>query len=251
MRFKLPADLTCEHCVLHWYYGTANGCNPPGVKEYFRGPRGPQWGTCRGAAGAIGGYTSVQKDCGSEKYAEEYFQCADIRIGSTSSRSGDMPDYDSESEMPDSDSESEPDAEVEKPTPPTEPVSVPVEEDDDEPDKEEMMEATGSYDGPVKSVVFWANGSGGRKIAYGETADISVGMLNDITFEAETDGDAAPVAFTVDGKRARTEWKEPYFMFGDVGDRPNSWKEPIYDRTFELLVEAKGTTFKCWVHLTT
>lgn len=88
-RFRLPRDLVCEHCVLQWYWVAANTCNPPGVIEFFEGPRGPlNWGKCKGQGGAVGGYTKVQKPCGAryKRFPEEYYQCSDIRIISRSSR---------------------------------------------------------------------------------------------------------------------------------------------------------------------
>lgn len=81
MKYKLPEDLVCEHCVLQWFWSTANNCNPVGVVEFYEGEHGPKnWGQCEGQAGAKGGYTKVQKNCGVEKFAEEYLQCADVRI---------------------------------------------------------------------------------------------------------------------------------------------------------------------------
>lgn len=82
IKYRLPPGLNCKHCVLQWFYSSANSCNPPGVVEYFDGPRGPLWGNCRGQAGAIGGVTRVQQQCGTsrDKFPEEFIQCADIQI---------------------------------------------------------------------------------------------------------------------------------------------------------------------------
>ena len=30
--YKLPAGMRCRHCVLQWYWATANSCNPAGTK---------------------------------------------------------------------------------------------------------------------------------------------------------------------------------------------------------------------------
>lgn len=84
--YRLPRGLKCEHCVLHWFWSAANTCNPPGVREYFEGNRGPKWRKCKGQGGAIGGYTKVQKDCGGRRFPEEYYQCADISIGGKADR---------------------------------------------------------------------------------------------------------------------------------------------------------------------
>lgn len=81
MRFRLPKNFTCKHCVLHFYYASADRCNPPGVLDYFHGPDRPKrWGTCTGGGGAIGGF-SVNGPCTSKgKFSEEYYNCADIEI---------------------------------------------------------------------------------------------------------------------------------------------------------------------------
>ena len=61
MRFKLPAGVTCDRCVLQWYWLTGNSCVPPGD------PRGDkaQMGTC--------GVSNTPP--------EEFWNCADIAIG--------------------------------------------------------------------------------------------------------------------------------------------------------------------------
>jgi len=80
IRFKLPNHLTCDHCVLQWYWAAGNVCNPPGFAEFFKGPRGPKWNNCPGQAEARGGYARRFKTCGGKKFAEEYYSCSDIAI---------------------------------------------------------------------------------------------------------------------------------------------------------------------------
>lgn len=80
MKYQLPADLVCDHCVVQWYWTAANTCNPPGVVEYFESENAPRWPPCQGQGGAIGGYTAVQAPCHGDKFPEEYWQCSDIRI---------------------------------------------------------------------------------------------------------------------------------------------------------------------------
>jgi hypothetical protein len=29
VKYKLPEGVTCEGCILHWYWLTGNSCNPP------------------------------------------------------------------------------------------------------------------------------------------------------------------------------------------------------------------------------
>lgn len=79
VRYKLPDGFTCAHCVLHFYYTSANNCNPPGVVQYFKGPDKPSWGTCKGQAGAVG-QLAESSDCGGRTFPEEYYSCSDIRI---------------------------------------------------------------------------------------------------------------------------------------------------------------------------
>lgn len=78
--FRLPAHLTCKHCVLQWYWVTANTCNPPGVMDYFDSPNRPHWGTCWGQGSAKGGVARNKPPCGGYRFPEEYIQCSDIRI---------------------------------------------------------------------------------------------------------------------------------------------------------------------------
>lgn len=75
MRYRLPADITCDHCVIQWYWASSNTCNVAGVVEYFEGPDGPNWPACPGQGGAIGGYTKVQGPCGGEKFCKFIWCC--------------------------------------------------------------------------------------------------------------------------------------------------------------------------------
>lgn len=87
IKYKLPPNLECDHCVLHWYWTAANTCNPPGVREYFDGPYGPKnWRNCPGQGGAKGGRTT-KGPCG-EEFPEEYNLCSDIRIRNRPQRIG-------------------------------------------------------------------------------------------------------------------------------------------------------------------
>lgn len=80
-RFRLPRKLSCSHCVLQFYWVAANSCNPPGVVEFFKSKRSPiNWRKCPGEGGATGGYAENQRECGGDRFPEEYYQCSDIRI---------------------------------------------------------------------------------------------------------------------------------------------------------------------------
>lgn len=81
MRYRLPSGFSCEHCVLHWSYTTGNRCNAPGAVDYFEGPNRPRaWGNCRGQSAAVGGFSRDLQTCGGRQFAEDYFNCADVRI---------------------------------------------------------------------------------------------------------------------------------------------------------------------------
>lgn len=87
MQFKLPSDVYCDHCVLHWHWETANFCTPDGIREYFDGPHGPKaWNGCRLDGGIIEGYNPKRPSCGNLRnnykmgFSEEYGYCSDIEI---------------------------------------------------------------------------------------------------------------------------------------------------------------------------
>lgn len=79
--YQLPDHLSCDHCVLQWFWSSANSCNPPGVIRYHTGPHRPErWRPCNGQGGAVKGFTMKQKTCNETIFPEEYVQCSDIRI---------------------------------------------------------------------------------------------------------------------------------------------------------------------------
>lgn len=91
IKFLLPNDVNCDHCVVQMYHATANHCNPPEIYQYYRGPEGPRWwGDCPGEAGAKGGY-NYWTQCGGKNFPEEYYKCSDIRI--TPRNAGREPSY--------------------------------------------------------------------------------------------------------------------------------------------------------------
>eukprot|EP00192_Tetraselmis_astigmatica_P011861 CAMPEP_0117670744 /NCGR_PEP_ID=MMETSP0804-20121206/12942_1 /TAXON_ID=1074897 /ORGANISM="Tetraselmis astigmatica, Strain CCMP880" /LENGTH=397 /DNA_ID=CAMNT_0005479115 /DNA_START=102 /DNA_END=1292 /DNA_ORIENTATION=- len=75
-KFKLPEGVTCETCVIQMWWITANSCVPPGYRD-FNFPT--DWDTCGGDGGA-GWYTSGQADCEGSTQAEEFWNCADVKI---------------------------------------------------------------------------------------------------------------------------------------------------------------------------
>lgn len=228
MRFRLPENLSCDHCVLHWRWVGANGCNPPGVVEYFRGPRGPKWGNCPGQGGAIGGYTSVQKTCEGRSFAEEYYQCADIRI---LSRGGGRSD-----DRPQPEPQPEPEAQP-KPAPselkPSSPKPV-----------------TGNGNGGAIQYIVLVADEHVRRTLRGGTTYINTRDWNQLAFEAITDRLVSKMEFFVDGRKVWTDYHRPYFMMGNIGRKPNYWKTPIFNRTFKLQARAEGQVFSVNVRLT-
>lgn len=84
IRYRLPPKLVCEHCVLQWYWVSANSCNPPGVVAFFKSNRSPLWGNCPGQGEARGGWRRWEALCEGKRFTEEYYQCADVRVRSKS-----------------------------------------------------------------------------------------------------------------------------------------------------------------------
>lgn len=80
MKYRIPDDITCKHCVVQWYYHTGNFCNAEGYVEYFRSKNGPKWPKCKGQGGSFGGYNATHQACGGWVGPEEYFGCADVSI---------------------------------------------------------------------------------------------------------------------------------------------------------------------------
>ena len=74
VKFKLPPGLNCDRCILQWYYMTGNSCVPKGV------PQG------------LPGYSYSMGECGGNAAnPEEFWNCADVKIGSGSSQQQDPP----------------------------------------------------------------------------------------------------------------------------------------------------------------
>ncbi|GFR47249.1 hypothetical protein Agub_g8935 [Astrephomene gubernaculifera] len=73
LRYRLPAGVTCDNCVLQWWWPTANSCTLPCV------PEDPDFNPASGPNSC-----NVQKlgICGSSPalFPEEFWNCADIRI---------------------------------------------------------------------------------------------------------------------------------------------------------------------------
>eukprot|EP00656_Telonema_subtile_P035658 TRINITY_DN3961_c0_g1_i6.p1 TRINITY_DN3961_c0_g1~~TRINITY_DN3961_c0_g1_i6.p1 ORF type:complete len:444 (-),score=105.97 TRINITY_DN3961_c0_g1_i6:75-1406(-) len=84
MEVKLPAGLTCEHCVLQWTYITGNSCSGKGYVDYFAATEaaGTTTGNWHGwignnNAGTCGGREESWAVGGNP---EKFWACSDIKI---------------------------------------------------------------------------------------------------------------------------------------------------------------------------
>jgi len=79
MRYLLPADLSCSHCALQWYWSTGNSClYDADYWKYFQSWPGHEawcpkcysrWETCDNTCCGVG-----------SGWAEEFWNCADIQV---------------------------------------------------------------------------------------------------------------------------------------------------------------------------
>lgn len=79
MQYKLPKGVSCKHCVIQWYWQTANSCNPPGTVEYFSGNNMPFGTSCPGDGGASGAHNPQLRSCGVGA-GEQFWSCADVMV---------------------------------------------------------------------------------------------------------------------------------------------------------------------------
>jgi len=83
MRYKIPLDLNCTHCTLQWYWSTGNTClYDSGYFSYFSKMAAAGWSASNWCASCMSGSDCTGKCCGapSGKFAEEFWNCADIRV---------------------------------------------------------------------------------------------------------------------------------------------------------------------------
>lgn len=253
MKFRLPEDLSCQHCVIHWFWSAANTCNPPGVIDFFEGPNGPKtWGDCFGQGGAKGGYSKVQKPCGPDRNPEEYYQCADVAIEPSKAQGKD----------------SEPTLSVPESFPVIEPVLVSAPEADATPVITPLSEfdaspSTGFDEGLLPCAdptVTLPAGSVFKQfslVADGEVIGsltdgivVDVGRYEQVAIEAVTFGEVSDVKFSIDGSLVWTDYQRPYFMFGNKLSVPNYWGDPITNRYFDLVAEADGSSLEARILFT-
>lgn len=176
--YQIPDDLTCEHCVLQWYWAAGDGCNPKGTREFFTNPNlAPQWNDCPGSGRARNGWVQRKDDCGFNRFAEEYVNCADIKIEPAI---GDTP--------PD-------------PLPsPTPSPSV------------SAVAAQPAGDVSVNGVHILSNGV--RDTDLYERYFFDVVPDSDVTIEAEVGADVDRVRFVIDGTEVSTATERPFYIGG-------------------------------------
>lgn len=274
MTYLLPENLTCQHCVLHWFWTAANTCNPPGVVQFFEGPHRPKnWGQCFGQGGARGGYTKVQKDCGPDRFPEEYYQCADVRILSKGKGSPapspsnnphvlvTMPGV-SPSPRP-SITPSVTPSRTPTVTPSPTPSSTPTRTPAPTPTPSRTSTATPTVTpsnspalnasmGPRSAPVFVdfylvADGQTIRSLPDHIVVDIS--PYRQISIEAVTTRVVSKMKFFIDNQIVWREYVRPYYLFGNKGTVPFYWTSPIVNHYFTLRAAADGHTLQSTIML--
>merc|ERR1719330_1007853 len=83
MRYKIPLGLNCTHCTLQWYWSTGNTClYDGGYFSYFSKMAAARWSASSWCSACMSGSDCSGTCCGpdSGKYAEEFWNCADIRV---------------------------------------------------------------------------------------------------------------------------------------------------------------------------
>lgn len=80
MRYRLPPNVECKHCVLQWYWATANSCAPPGFLAFFERFSEPFGNSCPSDGGGLGAYRKGMETCSGRSIPEEFWSCADVQI---------------------------------------------------------------------------------------------------------------------------------------------------------------------------
>lgn len=274
--YKLPKDLECDHCVLQWYWASANTCNPPGVVDYFNDPTTkPDWGSCKGQNGAVGGYSRRAKECGiSDKpqhYPEQFLQCADISIGKKIDLSptktptpspnksivpsptptpspnksfvpSPTPTASPSAEFQSSPSPSPAASVSETPKPSPSPSPTEKENDDDQKndfppyDADKVMKQ-GS--GEVRDIIFV--GDGQRLVSLHSMKVVNISPYDSISVEALVKpgrGISRVSFFWENDERNVIRGKAPFYMFGMRSNGPVPWDDVPLDEEIRIRVRA-------------
>ena len=79
--YVLPPGLVCDHCVLQWWWVTANSCIPKGHKEFFASGKAPtKYAACSGDGPGQGWAGMALEDCNVHSWPEEFWNCADVAV---------------------------------------------------------------------------------------------------------------------------------------------------------------------------
>ncbi len=232
MRFHLPADMHCTHCVLQWYYVAANWCNPPGIVRFFTSNRSPLWGDCEGQGEARGGYRPWNP-CGGTKFPEEYYECADIRILPKNSPKPSAPPPATRRAKP---PQSKRPAPVRQTPPP--PQSKPRAPPKLAAPRRRRVRPQFRPMGPLRKVVIRHNDKFVTQLWQGGATKVRNARKGRVTFEVYTGRKLrTPLVFLVDGKVVGRLPSPPYILS----------ERAIYGREIEIAAKAEGHTLTVYV----
>lgn len=87
-KVRIPADVECEHCVLQWFWVTANSCQPVGLAEYYERSSTQNWIEAKFGGSVQPWFASGLDSCSAAvsdpktngNGAEKFWNCGDIRI---------------------------------------------------------------------------------------------------------------------------------------------------------------------------
>lgn len=236
--YRLPAGWSGKHFVLQFYHVAANACMPPGVTDYFKSDRGPQWGNCKGQGEAVGGYRRWPTLCGGNRFAEEYYHCADIAI---TGGGGGAPRPMTPKKAPPA--VQPPSVPVKAPVPPSPPQTRVPPQSPPQPRVPPPAVVTGTRVGVLQGFVLIGDGrvlrpvgSGAQSFGNGARVRFNVRGMNKIVIAMKTAGRVRQVVFFIDKRGRWVERNAPYTYLAS-----RRWN-PIIGRAFELKAESGRDT---------
>lgn len=222
IKYQLPKGFHCKHCVVQFYWTSANGCNPPGVWDYFTGPRGPKWGNCKGQGEAVGGYRRWPALCDGDRFAEEYYQCGDITIKPAQNSSPakiNPPPVNNPPPAP------RPNPPAKSPTPSPRPAQKPSNSGS----KKSVY--------PIKKVVLYADGASRIDVYDGQQVELDMRKYKWMTFDTKVfPNKVAKVIYFINEQRSWQDNYKPYVFNGNSGARYNYWWKAIYNKLIRVKV---------------
>lgn len=237
IRYKLPKNWHGPHFVLQWFWTTGNGCNPKGVREYFTGPHAPKnWGNCAGDGEAKGGWSSVQRDCDSNRFPEEYLQCADIAINPKDGRTN----YGNNNQNGNRNNNGGNNGNQSSDKPKKKPNGSNV--GGNKGSSYDVDKARKQGSGGVRDIVLVGDGRRIRSLVYNSNV-ASVGKYSKITIEAITEVGVTGVKFYLGGRLYNTvTGNGPFYISGKVpgSKQPKEWKDWAYNRQINIVASARG-----------